>query len=525
MVGDEVCTFFATGSCPVFQPIYICKTCCPCSFETPNITACICEACSQHCHATLGHEIDFVGVGPCFCDCSKISITSQDLCKSPCTLEHVSKQAAMSLGISSSTFNGLNVSLPPPPSRKPVMDNMAQVENPQPEQKPHAHVIEEFPFHIGSFILPIIRDNNPLRSCLKYESLELVKHTTDTHWLPRQYLIHEPTDLSQLELLALKIFQYHVMSNHLSEFLSEESGCEWWIQIKDIQKNEALDLHYDKDEELASVFSLGSFPTLSTVTYFTDGYISNDPYSACTLPISPTIVFAHTYDMSTEEGEMCVPDQIIDNKSSTTRISYPQVFISHPRVGKHIIFDGKLLHGAPNEPLLQESLQKSGSQVSSVVPNEPLSQLRITFLVNIWLSRRPSKVAILSPLIRQRIIQTHESINISEKLLGGKIPRIEFVDQPIDKVSLCKESYDIFPDPITLPFVSQGATWIDYNEDDLEENLIVCMFPPINSFNTHDSVVICYGDELKPSFENPADNEGLLCQEIADDVEYEEDYV
>jgi hypothetical protein len=70
--------------------------------------------------------------------------------------------------------------------------------------------------------------------------------------------------------------------------------------------------------------------------------------------------------------------------------------------------------------------------------------------------------------------------------------------------------------------VSQGATWIDNNEDD-SDDLVVAMFPP--KAGPNDSVVIYYGDEVKPYFEYLDDSEGLMCHEIAEDVEYEEDYV
>ena len=52
-----------------------------------------------------------------------------------------------------------------------------------------------------------------------------------------------------------------------------------------------IDLHYDKDEALAESFGLGSFPTLSTVTYLT-GASSKAP---------PTILLDHTYTQGEEE--------------------------------------------------------------------------------------------------------------------------------------------------------------------------------------------------------------------------------
>jgi hypothetical protein len=64
---------------------------------------------------------------------------------------------------------------------------------------------------------------------------------------------------------------------------------------------------------------VGLFPTVSTVTYLTD--------------------VPHT-----------LPTVILDNKASTP-VGAPisRVFVSIPAVGKHISFDGRLLHGAPKE--------------------------------------------------------------------------------------------------------------------------------------------------------------------------------
>jgi hypothetical protein len=222
--------------------------------------------------------------------------------------------------------------------------------------------------------------------------------------------------------------------------------------------------------------------------------------------------------MSTEEGELCVSDSLEDSHS---RKFFSQVFLSQPRTGKHILFDGRLLHGAPSEPSLRESARFQSKDNSN---QDPLSHMRITFLVNIWLTKRPNKVSILPNPIRQIIM---DASNGHESLMSADT--IEFKEQIVERLTMNHDSFGRDPEKISLPFVSKGATWIDSNEgddDDEEEgtdNLVVSMFPPNI---TSDSLLICYRDGYQPFFENQVNYEGVYCEETADDeVDYEEAYV
>jgi hypothetical protein len=49
----------------------------------------------------------------------------------------------------------------------------------------------------------------------------------------------------------------------------------------------------------------------------------------------------------------------------------PSGFVSHPEVGKHVSFDGRLLHGVPAE--INDSCT-------------PTKYTRVTFLVNVWVN-------------------------------------------------------------------------------------------------------------------------------------------
>jgi hypothetical protein len=82
--------------------------------------------------------------------------------------------------------------------------------------------------------------------------------------------------LSAPEAFAASVFRQHLPAVLQAlppgaEPDPRHSGAEWWVQVKPIaaeasNAEAAVDLHYDKDEELSAAFLLGSFPDLSTVT-------------------------------------------------------------------------------------------------------------------------------------------------------------------------------------------------------------------------------------------------------------------
>mmetsp|Transcript_13618 Transcript_13618/g.20160 ORF Transcript_13618/g.20160 Transcript_13618/m.20160 type:complete len:371 (+) Transcript_13618:121-1233(+) len=188
-----------------------------------------------------------------------------------------------------------------------------------------------------------------------------------TFWLSAR---DEPRCL--LEKLAKDIFAHHavvVMNNnkgseraknhHLGDMeFSNACGCEWWVQLrpssnqKRINSNSkeaqrGIQFHWDKDETLRDVADVFVHPHLSTVTYLTDNG-------------APTLVF-----------EESMPNERLLDKTAGTGIK--GAFVSWPLRGKHLSFDGRLLHGAPSD-LLRSS---------------ETDELRVTFLVNIWLYHKP----------------------------------------------------------------------------------------------------------------------------------------
>jgi hypothetical protein len=353
------------------------------------------------------------------------------------------------------------------------------------------------------------------------QAIELTNLSKETFWIPAEDGRNSDDDdnnveYCELELLARKIYRHHLSYYSLSSGV--EGGAEWWVQVKhptnttnsssSSSSKSIVDLHYDKDEVLAETFGLGSFPTLSTVTYFTD-----------TIDNVPTIIFPHTYHDDEERtiGSMA---------------------LSVPKMGKHVVFDGQLLHGAPYHSSLlrptttnRQQRQCDGNNIGSEGGgmnnnndydnnnSSSSSSLRVTFLVNIWTCRKPSNVHVLPDSIRNMLMsssQQHSTNNANKmsSLFRRVIPLLTFEPRIIrnitiplvgiqgrrergpllteydgqciytaakvgDKVEGNKAaalSFDwIQPtkkralDKIILPFVSKGATWID---DDSNDNVV-----------------------------------------------------
>ena len=61
----SLCTFAVTRSNPAFQAIFICLDC------TESEECCICHSCAEMCHA--GHDVDYIAMGPAYCDCAKLN--------------------------------------------------------------------------------------------------------------------------------------------------------------------------------------------------------------------------------------------------------------------------------------------------------------------------------------------------------------------------------------------------------------------------------------------------------------------
>lgn len=159
-----------------------------------------------------------------------------------------------------------------------------------------------------------------------------------------------------LEKLAKEIFNYHTQG---IEFDLEKSGAEWWSQY--IEEHDDIGFHWDRDYGIEDEYNMNVHPNLGTVTYFTNEG-------------GPTIILDKSGYFDNEK----------DDISSTIIKSY----ISKPKIGKHLVFDGLFLHGASSDifcdPTIEESSESENSNSATINP-------RITFLVNIWINHIPTQ--------------------------------------------------------------------------------------------------------------------------------------
>ena len=254
-----------------------------------------------------------------------------------------------------------------------------------------------------------------------------------------------------LEQIVQSIFQQHTQplvvttttTNNGSRMMMipEQSGAEWWTLVLDNQtetnttpssqtKNDTtttnhdtftttttnhdneeeeeegdeVGLHFDADYGLEDQApNLLLHPRLATVTY-----LSN--YGA------PTVILERKSPPPNDPSKQSLQGPISKG------------WLSHPQVGKHLAFDGRLLHGAPatffpSKPNSQPQQQDDGDKKPSskepqakrakreeqvVVDNETR---RITLLVNIWVNHCPLDAEPLEDDICQQLTPPIKTTN------------------------------------------------------------------------------------------------------------------
>lgn len=167
--------------------------------------------------------------------------------------------------------------------------------------------------------------------------------------LPTFWLACEDTPRSLAEGVVASILTHHVRGTPSGD--RGAIGAEWWVQdmATDVAHADGLTFHYDKDETLAEV-GIGLWPALATVTYLS------------TCAAMPTVVLGAT--AADPEGS-----------------PIPEAVVSFPEVGKHIAFDGMLLHGVPGRDVVAFTRHGAGE-----------APRRLSLLVNIWIGFRPALV-------------------------------------------------------------------------------------------------------------------------------------
>jgi len=143
------------------------------------------------------------------------------------------------------------------------------------------------------------------------------------------------------EAVARAVFEHHTRG---ADFDAASSGAEWWTQVRENGSAErTIKFHWDADEFGLDRYDVGVHPHLSTVTYLSD----------CG---TPTLVLDRR--------------GLVRTSTATPAGRIRQGLLSYASSGKHIVFDGQLLHGN--------------------VPDDAVHGERVTFLVNVWLNHRPS---------------------------------------------------------------------------------------------------------------------------------------
>lgn len=242
-----------------------------------------------------------------------------------------------------------------------------------------------------------------------------------------------------LEALALDIFDAHVRPIDSSKGIfydAEVSGVEWWTLLmdededQDVQGDEDsgsdhssenndeddedmcdVGLHYDADFglEAQSGGQIVLHPHVATVTYFSNFGV-------------PTCIF------NVKGSEI-----LQMNPRTGGSIAIDTMYASAPAIGKHVAFNGELVHGAPSEvfpsPLKYDTTLDHSSfcYTKQTDPNvattkrqkvEQVSKrrLRMTFLANVWLNHRPLDAEELdNDLLKQMRLSAQDIVHNGSK--------------------------------------------------------------------------------------------------------------
>ena len=143
--------------------------------------------------------------------------------------------------------------------------------------------------------------------------------------------------LSGLEQLVLTIYEYHTSSlrrdaagggpageGNPDSYDPQRSGAEWWTQVIDHDVGD-IGWHWDIDGGLEE-HGMKLHPHLGTVTYLSDVG-------------GPTLVLERAGPVDTET-DCCEGEPFVE---------IARMGISAPAVGKHMVFDGRNLHGASSD--------------------------------------------------------------------------------------------------------------------------------------------------------------------------------
>lgn len=304
-----------------------------------------------------------------------------------------------------------------------------------------------------------------------------------------------------LEALVLSIFRKHTDGLDAGVFIPEQSGAEWWTLVLDedkveeeASKKQGDDDHDDDDEEEGDEVGLHFdadygledqapnlllHPRLATVTYLTD-------FGA------PTVVL----------DQRSPPPNDVEKK--TLQGSIRKGWLSHPKIGKHMAFDGRLLHGAPASFFPSMSDATISKTAEPPLKKAKLqARKRITLLVNIWLNHCPMDAELLDDDICAQLKTPHE--------MKGKS------DESIQPPFVWKSDLDL-----ARPTKLVNAKLVESPTDPAgEEEVVICsrLVTAIYGASAESFHSACaQGDLVELEFEK-----GALSLEVGDVVQSDED--
>ena len=173
-------------------------------------------------------------------------------------------------------------------------------------------------------------------------------------------------------------------------------GAEWWMQVRRVAETDAsgggachtpIRLHWDCDEGRLG-WREHVPPLLATVTYLCDVG-------------APTLLLPLSADAGGAMGaSIAEPTGALSGAAEPAPGRLAHAVLSYPRQGKHLAFDGRMLHGAPAE------LSAPPPRVDVAPGGE---RLRVSILVNLWPHRPLSRGALPQALAATLAAREHPS--------------------------------------------------------------------------------------------------------------------
>ena len=238
------------------------------------------------------------------------------------------------------------------------------------------------------------------------------------------------TPVCQLESMAIAVATWH-MSRCDNRCCTRGSdfgfGAEWWVQIR--EPNEPLSTHWDCDEYLKSETGEHIPPYVATVTYLT-------------AVGAPTLVLPVAADSN--------------GRAFAATAAPLSAFTSFPVRGKHLAFDGRLLHGAPYDGPVEE---EEGAAADASPPSA--APLRVTILINLWIDHCPKGVERL-PLPLVAAITGHREISIDDDDDDDEERQIARPPPPPAPPMIVGASASVAP-PHHVPSLEDDAEWREFS--------------------------------------------------------------